>query len=37
VLILAWNFQAEIVTQQAAFTDAGGRFIVPVPAVEVLA
>lgn len=37
VLILAWNFQAEIVGQQAAFTEAGGRFIVPVPAVQVLA
>ena len=31
VLILAWNFGAEIIEQNRAYTEAGGRFIVPVP------
>lgn len=31
VLILAWNFVDEIVAQQAAYLQAGGRFFVPVP------
>jgi SAM-dependent methyltransferase len=31
MLILAWNFQQEIVRQMASFADAGGRFIVPIP------
>ncbi|MDY7100067.1 MAG: class I SAM-dependent methyltransferase [Actinomycetota bacterium] len=35
-LILAWNFKDEIVSQQAAYTAAGGTFIVPVPTPEVL-
>jgi SAM-dependent methyltransferase len=30
-LILAWNFATEIAAQQLEYTDAGGRFVVPLP------
>jgi SAM-dependent methyltransferase len=36
VLILAWNFARPIIEKHAAFRQAGGRFIVPLPALEVI-
>lgn len=36
VLLLAWNFVDEVLEQQAAYHEAGGRFILPVPEVRVI-
>jgi hypothetical protein len=36
VLLLTWNFAAEILVQQAEFSRGGGKFIVPVPEVAVV-
>ncbi len=36
LLLLAWNFAAEIMEQQADYAATGGRFIVPVPTPELI-
>lgn len=36
LVILAWNFAQSIIERHAAFRDGGGRFVVPLPHVEVI-
>ncbi len=36
LVILAWNFAASIIARHAAFGDAGGRFLTPLPEVEMV-
>jgi SAM-dependent methyltransferase len=36
LLILAWNFAESIIAKNHAFREAGGRFILPLPQVEVV-
>lgn len=36
LVILAWNFAAPIIAKNAAFREGGGKFIVPIPKVEVV-
>ncbi len=36
VMILPWNFRDEIIRQQEGFLSGGGRFIVPIPDLEIV-
>jgi SAM-dependent methyltransferase len=36
VLILAWNFSDSIVKNHSAYSNSGGKFIIPLPSIEII-
>jgi SAM-dependent methyltransferase len=36
LVVLAWNFASSIIAKNAAFRETGGRFIIPLPTIEVI-